>query len=278
MLNSNTTPYFQGQPLNYECRPGRFFNPNRRIILLAISGEQDNVKNNVYDYIQNLVYFLYIRKGFDFLPTTTPNTIEVETRFHFRDRTELFELLPFLSPCFTKTKINRWTTVHYSKALYHRDIILRTGAIIRPEGNRSFLGWKGPDTGSFANIREECDEEITAGIIASRILTSLGGVPSANSPEAVVSDLIRLGHSPFMKFAGENQFGFYESLNLQLKIMSCPMLPWPLMLETEKTARTPAEALELEQDLLTFTGQYGLTDRVVRDEPPTLLYRVCFPD
>jgi hypothetical protein len=58
--------------------------------------------------------------------------------------------------------------------------------------------------------------------------------------------------------------------------MVCPVLQWPLLLEVEKTAHNLTEAVELEQDLLDFTKQYGLTDRVVRDEPPTLLYRACY--
>jgi hypothetical protein len=208
------------------------------------------------------------------LPTATPNTIEVETRFHFQDRTELFKLLPCFKPCFTKA--NRWTTVHYGLELFQRDIILRIGATIRPEGNRSSLGWKGPDTGSFANMREEKDEEITAGIDSSWILKLLGGGGNATSVATVAEELVRLGHAPFMEFAGENQFGFYQPLNFQLKIMKCPILRWPLLLEVEKTASTPAEALRLEQDLLKFTTQYGLTDRVVRDEPPTLLYQARY--
>jgi hypothetical protein len=210
------------------------------------------------------------------LATTASNTIEVETRFHFADRKELFELLPFLQPCFSDTPVNRWTTVHYGAELYHRDIILRIGATLLPEGNRSSLGWKGPDKGSFANIREERDEEITDGISASWILEMLGGNGDAASPATVASELTRLGHPPFMEFQGENQFGIYEPLNLQLKIMSCPILQWPVMLEVEKTALNPTEALELEKELLTFSRQYSLSDHVVRDEPPTLLYRARY--
>jgi hypothetical protein len=208
------------------------------------------------------------------LPTAAPNTIEVETRFHFQDQTELFKLLPCFKPCFTQT--NRWTTVHYGLGLFQRDLILRIGTTISPAGNRSSLGWKGPDTGSFANIREEKDEEITAGINSSWILKSFGGNSSAHSGGAVAEELVRLGHAPFMEFAGENQLGVYEPLNLQLKIMECSVIKWPLILEVEKTAYTPAEALELEQDLLEFTTQYGLTDRVVRNEPPTLLYQARY--
>jgi hypothetical protein len=206
------------------------------------------------------------------LANANPNTLEVETRYHFQSRAELFAFLPFLQPCFSG--VNHWTTTHYSRELFERDIILRIGATLRPTGNLVSLGWKGPDIGNFANIREERDEEITSGINSSRILESLGGTPDAASPAAVATELNRLGHTPFMEFSGTNQFGFFESFNIQLKMMECPVLHWPLMLEVEKTARTPAEALELEQDLIHFSKQYELIDRVVHDEPPTLLYQV----
>jgi hypothetical protein len=207
------------------------------------------------------------------LPTTFPEatTFEVETRFHFQSQDELFKQLPFFMPCFTR--VNRWTTIHYGTELFQQDIILRIGALIRPGDRRIFLGWKGPDTGSFANIRAEADEEITTGISGSRILKSLDGASNVASPEDVVNELNRLGHFPFMEFAGTNRLGFYEPLALSLKIMECPVLQWPLLLEIEKTAYTPGEALQMEEDLLQFTKQYGLTDRVVHDEPPTLLYR-----
>jgi hypothetical protein len=210
------------------------------------------------------------------LATANPNTFEVETRYHFQSRAEMFAFLPLLQPCFTR--VNQWTTTHYGRELFGRDIILRIGATLRPTGNLASLGWKGPDTGSFANIRAERDEEITNGINSSWILELLGGVPDAVSPAAVAAELTRLGHAPFMEFAGANQFGLLKSLNLQLKMMECPVLRWPLLLEVEKTAHTPAEALKLEQDLIHFTKQYGLVDRVVHDEPPTLLYQaVTFP-
>jgi adenylate cyclase class IV len=197
--------------------------------------------------------------------------IEVETRFFFKDQAEAFDILPFLAPCFTRN--NRWKTVHFGPDLFQTDIMLRIGESQRETGNRIFLGWKGPDRGSFANIRAELDEEISAGIVDSQILTILGGEPQKTSALTVAEELIRLGHTPFMEFTGENRFGFYEQLNLHLKLMSCPVLAHPFMLEIEKTAVTDAEGLELERELLAFTRQYRLEDRVVRDEPTTLLYR-----
>jgi adenylate cyclase class IV len=197
-------------------------------------------------------------------------TIEVETRFHFKDQDEAFDILPLIAPCFNRD--NRWTTVHFGAGLFENDIILRIGESYRETGNQLFLGWKGPDRGSFANIREELDEEITAGIASSQILTLMGGNPGQSSAGAVARELVRLGYEPFMEFTGENRFGFYEPLQLHLKLLYCPVLAYPCMLEIEKTAAGHYEALELERELLAFTRQYRLEDRAVRKEPPTLLH------
>lgn len=208
------------------------------------------------------------------MPSIPAKSIEVETRFYFRDQAEAFGCLPFLSSCFSRA--NRWKTVHYGLKLLQQDIVLRIGETIHPEGHRSFLGWKGRDTGSFANIRAELDEEITHGITHSLILKELGGQTEQASVTAVIAELARLGHPPFMEFAGENQFGFYEPQNLHLKLFYCSAVRYPYLLEIEKTAHTPEQALELEAELLAFTRQHHLEKRVVRDEPPTLLYQALF--
>jgi adenylate cyclase class IV len=201
-------------------------------------------------------------------------TIEVETRFRFTDQTETFDLLPWIAPCFNRK--NRWTTVHFGAGLFDKDIILRIGESYRETGNQLFLGWKGPDRGSFANIREELDEEITAGIISSQILTLMKGNPGQPSAGAVARELVRLGYEPFMEFTGENRFGFYEPLQLHLKLLYCPVLAHPCLLEIEKTAAGETEAMELERELLAFTRQYRLEERVVRKEPPTLLHDTLY--
>ncbi|HYH02031.1 MAG TPA: hypothetical protein VEC37_02945 [Bacillota bacterium] len=201
-------------------------------------------------------------------------TIEVETRFHFANREEAFSLLPFFQPCFTRS--NRWHTVQFGHELFRKDVLLRIGESIQADGTRCFLGWKGPDTGTFANLRAELDEEITKGICHSKILADLGGRPDAESVTSVIAELHRLGHEPFMEFSGENQYGCYKPLNLQLKLSFCPILKWPWLLEIEQTACNSEQALIMEQELLDFTRQHHLEERVVQDEPTDLLYQLCF--
>jgi hypothetical protein len=228
-------------------------------------------KHNHRQKVKTIVTGIFKNKGVNVMYSAPIKTIEVETRFRFNDQAEALEILPFIAACFNRN--NRWTTVHFGADLFGKDLILRIGESYRETGNQLFLGWKGPDRGSFANVREELDEEITVGIAASQILTLMGGEPDQPSAGAVARELVRLGHEPFMEFTGENLFGFYEPLRLHLKLLYCPILAHPCLLEIEKTATGNAEALELERELLAFTRQHRLEDRVVREEPPTLLSR-----
>ena len=200
-----------------------------------------------------------------------PNTLfEVETRFHFKDRDEAFKILPFLQPCL-KDKAE-WETTHYGLELFKSDRVLRLGKINSNNKARYFLGWKGPDLGKTSNIREEIDEEVTQGIIDSKILTSLGAGGSARTPQEVKGELERLGHKGFMSFIGENITGIYQPMGLSIKLLSCPVLRFPLLLEIEKTAKTRKEASEVEIELQDFVKKYHLEECVVSEEPPSLLY------
>ena len=103
-----------------------------------------------------------------------PLNLEIETRFRFTDRNEAFRLLPFLPSCLDRELI--WLTHLHGPALFSRGELLRIAGGHAPGGeDRYLLGWKGPDCGAIANIREELDEEITMGIADSAILPMLGG-------------------------------------------------------------------------------------------------------
>lgn len=200
-----------------------------------------------------------------------PTTIfEVETRFHFNNRDEAFRILPFLRSCL-RDKVE-WETTHHGLKLFKSDRVLRVGKINSNSGTRYFIGWKGPDLGNSANIREEIDEEVTDGIVDSKILTSLGAGGSARTPGEVEGELERLGHKGFMSFRGENLTGTYQPLGLSVKLLSCSILRFPLLLEIEKTARTRREAAEAETELQDFVKEYHLEEYVIKEEPPTLLY------
>lgn len=198
---------------------------------------------------------------------------EVETRYRFADKQEVFTMLPFLAAAFHDR--NAWHTVHYGLELFKRDVILRINESCRDGETKSSLGWKSPDFGEVVNVREELDEDITCGITNSRVL-ALFGIEGNFPALADVSDaLTHRGCCAFMEFTGANEFGFYVPLGLQLKLMHCSELKYPYMLEIEKTAHDVEEALQMEAELQAFTCQYKLADREVKAEPPTLLYRIC---
>jgi hypothetical protein len=86
----------------------------------------------------------------------------------------------------------------------------------------------------------------------------------------------RLGHHKFMSFRGHDLFGNYERFDFSVKLMTCHLLRWPVLLEVEKVATTREEALIREAELREFCDRFDLHDRLVREEPPTLLYATRF--
>ena len=163
-------------------------------------------------------------------------------------------------------------TDFYGLELFNSDKILRIAEIFTRPKKRYFLGWKGTDMGHFANIREELQEEVTDGIVNSFILHRLGGGHSFDSLDLVVREIERLGYNQFMDFSGENMVGIHEELDLNVKVMLCPVLKYPLLLEIEKMAVTIEDALEVEKKLQTFVRVHQIQQRVVRQEPPSLLF------
>lgn len=199
---------------------------------------------------------------------------EVETRFHFADKEEAYKIFPFL-----KSSLDLevdWKTVHYGLELFKEDIIIR---VTHGRGNNKelvSLAYKEADIGDRFNIRKEYSELITDGIEESEILKILGGASSFETSAAVEEELKRLGYSKFMSFKGHSLLGTYEPLDLDFKLMYCESLEYPLLLEVEKEAETIEEARDKEEDILNFMTEYDLSDKLVKKEPPTLLYESVF--
>ena len=107
--------------------------------------------------------------------TISKANYEVETRFQFTDKNEAYRVLPFLKSSL-KLEI-RWVTYFYGIDIFKAGGVLRMSKVFGYNDIRHFLTWKGPDTGSFADIRQELGEEITNGIKESDILKHLGGLP-----------------------------------------------------------------------------------------------------
>lgn len=201
---------------------------------------------------------------------------EVEIRCHFQNREEAFRVLPFLRDCLT-SEIS-WSTHFYGESLFRSGQLLRASEIVGEGRRRYYIGWKGSDIGTFANIREEIDEEITEGIAGSAIIRRLGGGSDFLTHESVIDELERLGHRRFMAFHGNDVSGHCEALDLKLKLMRCAALRWPLLVELEKNARTEAEAQQREAELMEVSRTFGLERRLVKEEPPALLYETLHPD
>jgi hypothetical protein len=204
----------------------------------------------------------------------TEVSFEVEIRYYFNDAEEAYRRLPFLKSSFDREIT--WTTRHYGLDLFKKDLILRISDMTRANGLQHSLGWKGRDIGKYANIREEVDEDISHGIIDSTVLKLLGGNADIPSPENVARELDRLGHLEFMSFHGRNLLGYDKSLGIATKLMNCPDINWPCIVEIEKTAHTEPEAVECEIDLMGISRKFSVGNRLVRAEPPTLLYRNLF--
>ena len=155
-----------------------------------------------------------------------------------------------------------------------------TGALGRvpPSGQpRYYLGYKGPDLGTVANIREEWGEEITDGIAGSAILATLGLADSYATHAAVVDALRDIGYAPFMGFTGVDRLGYYAPLDLHTKLCQCEaILDQQYLIELEMSATTLEDARAAETRLQQIAEEYRLTARLFRDEPPTMLYKRTF--
>ncbi|HBF37828.1 MAG TPA: hypothetical protein DDW50_10950 [Firmicutes bacterium] len=202
-----------------------------------------------------------------------PPIYEVETRFRFLSLNEIWDMLPIFQPYIDQEV--EWNTIHYGPTLFQSDQILRINHLICQGKSRSLLGWKNPEQGNSVNIRLEIEEDITKGIQNSSILARLGGKKNMDTSTEVAAELNRLGHPKFMAFSGKNLTGEYEPQGFHLKIMlaSNPALRWPLLLEIEKAAHSVEEASKFEEEIIEFVNQHQLESRMIREEPPLLLYQ-----
>lgn len=200
---------------------------------------------------------------------------EIEIRFCVERAEEAYTLLPFLEQSLGSPKV--WSTDIVGQAVYESGRLLRLGRV-PPTGNtRYYLGYKGPDLGSFANLRQEWGEEITGGITQSAILPIVGLADSYPTPTAVIEALTGAGHTPFMGFAGVDRLGYYAPLKVHTKLCQCEaILDQQFLIELEMSAASLEEARAAEVRLQEIAEAYHITDRLFRDEPPTMLYKRTF--
>lgn len=200
---------------------------------------------------------------------------EVEIRFCVAHPAEAYALLPFLEQSLRAPK--HWATDIIGRDLYASGRLLRLGRTLSADRTRYSLGYKGPDLGTIANIRQEWGEEITDGIQTSAILPMLGLAADYPTYSAVVDALSQAGYTPFMHFAGVDRLGYYAPIELHTKLCQCEaILDQQYMIELEMGASSLAEARTAEARLQAIAEEYHLTDRLFRDEPPTMLYQRTF--
>jgi hypothetical protein len=82
-----------------------------------------------------------------------------------------------------------------------------------------------------------------------------------------------LGYSEFMSFSGRSLIGFLDDWKLSIKLMFCKFIEFPVILEIEREAKTKNDISQLIYELMEFSNKYNLINRIVNDEPPTLLYK-----
>lgn len=203
-------------------------------------------------------------------------TYEVEIRFVVDTPEEAFSTLPFLEESLRSPK--SWATEIIGEAIFKDGRLLRIGQVIGDAEERRYMGYKGPDLGTFANIREEWDEEVTGGVQESEILAAVGLSGSFDSVDAVLAALDKAGHRPFMGFAGVDQLGFYAPLAVHTKLCHCEaIVDDGVLIELEMAARTLEEAKAAEVTLQEIAQEYNIVERLDPDEPPTMLYKRKFP-
>ena len=200
---------------------------------------------------------------------------EIEIRFCVSSPEEAYALLPFFEQSLRAPK--RWATDIIGRDLYETGRLLRLGRTLSPDRTRYWLGYKGPDLGTVANIRQEWGEEITDGIGASAILSMLELAADYPTHDAVIDALTQAGYTSFMHFAGVDRLGYYAPLDLHTKLCQCEaILDQQYLIELEMGAASLEAALAAEARLQAIATEYRLTERLFRDEPPTLLYQRTF--
>lgn len=201
----------------------------------------------------------------------TAPAYEIEIRFLVDQVEDAFALLPFLQASLGDKK--PWSTEILSQSIFDDGRLLRIGRVPPENSRHYYLGYKDVDVGTFANIRREWGEEITNGAGESAILAVLGIPGAFGSPHAVSQALAAAGYHPFMAFSGADRLGFVEPLRLHTKAMWCPaILGDRVLIELEMSATSLADAYAAEETLRQLADQYYLTTRLVRAEPPTMLY------
>ncbi len=173
---------------------------------------------------------------------------------------------------------------------------------------KNYLGYKENDIGSFCNIRKEIDEEffyeekklknfiIKSNIIKILKLDKLKIKELLNKKKLIsLKDLfLYFDIEEFLYFNGKSEVSsislknlldknilkkfnfenFEKLLNLKvnLKIMFCDYLIFPILLEIEFIASNKGRAFFYEKVIEEIAGNYKLINKIIKKEPPQILF------
>lgn len=226
---------------------------------------------------------------------------EVETRLKFNNKYEILDVFPqFKNLNFKRLK---WNTIILSKPIFLTGRQLRISDVILDDQTYTYLGFKEEDIGSFCNIRAEIDEQISnlqefgkKSIIINKVLKSVQN--PENNKIITIDDFLKVYNlDKFLFFEGESEIASIElsniinrekllqnlkvekvykldELKLNLKIMYCNYLKYPLLFEIEMIAKNKKQAFLFEKIIEEIADLYNLKEQVIRKEPPILLFEI----
>jgi len=194
---------------------------------------------------------------------------EIETRVYFDSQEEAFKTLPFLNKCLRKK--TEFKTSMYGMDLFNSGNILRVSEVTDQFTKKIYLGYKEIDIGRIYNIRNEIDEEINDELNESTILQAIEGLKQKINIKNLYQLLESFGYQQFMVLSGTNLTGHLEEFQIDLKLMQCSSLKYPLLLEIEKSAETIEGAFNQELNLKKFITEHHLESQIIKEEPPYLL-------
>lgn len=230
---------------------------------------------------------------------------EVETRFYFNSKDEILKIFPKLS----ELDFNRifWKTNILKEELFKKDIQFRISEILINNKSFYYLGYKEEDIGSFCNIRKEIDEQIIdlnhfyrKSIILNKILRNKVNIKSSKESlkfkeKGIVNSFIsNMNYDVFLFFEGESEVlsikikDFIENhfigkikekldiknidnLKVNLKIMYCDYINYPVIFEVEMISDEFKKALIFEKIIKEIAYLYNISNFYLKKEPPSLM-------
>ncbi len=234
---------------------------------------------------------------------------EVETRFYFNCKDDILKIFPKLNNLYFNRIC--WKTNILKEELFKKDIQFRISEILLNSKAFYYLGYKEVDVGSFCNIRKEIDEQIIdlnkfyrKSIILNKILRNKVNLKSSKESfkfeeKGIVNSFIsKMNYDVFLFFEGESEVislklkdfienhfidkikekldiknidNLIDNLKVNLKIMYCNYINYPVIFEVEMISDEFKKALILEKIIKEIVYIYNINNFYLKKEPPSLM-------